>query len=258
MNLVEFQKVSLSYEDNLILHDLNFSIQPGEFVGLLGPNGSGKTTLLKLMCGVLKPDSGKVLLQGKDLAQAHRKEVARMVSVLPQENYLDFPFTCLEVVLMGRSPYLKTFQWETAEDLEIARRAMEQTDSSEFANRDIRSLSGGERERVLLARALAQQPRILLLDEPTTHLDLKHQYEIYQLLQRLHIQGLTVMVVLHDINFAAQACSRVLILNEARIAADGLPHDVLQAERVGEIYGVPVNTLALPGTNLPFFFPKLK
>lgn len=258
MSLVEFQNVNLSYEDNLILRDLNFTIQPGEFVGLLGPNGSGKTTLLKLMCGVLKPDRGKVLLQGKDLAHAHRKEVARTVSVLPQENYLDFPFSCLEVVLMGRSPYLKTFQWETATDLEIAHRAMKQTDSSEFANRDIRSLSGGERERVLLARALAQEPSILLLDEPTTHLDLKHQYEIYQLLQRLHDQGLTIMVVLHDINFAAQACSRVLVLNESGIAADGSPQEVLQAERIGEIYGVPLNALALPGSNLPLFFPKLK
>lgn len=239
MNIFNFNNVSLAYGETTVLRDLNFSVAAKEFVGVLGPNGSGKTTLLKLMAGVLKPTRGSISLKEKNIRDYPRKALAKIVSVLPQETLLDFPFTALEVVLMGRAPYLKTFQWETAHDLEIAEAAMNATDCWEFASRDVRSLSGGERERVLLARALAQEPQVLLLDEPTTHLDLKHQLETYRLLKRLNQQeGLTLIAALHDLYFASQSCGRILMLSQTRLRADGPPPEILAPQMVEEVYGV--------------------
>jgi len=239
--IYEFSDVALAYEQKSVLRDLSFKIGAGEFVGILGPNGSGKTTLLKLMAGVLKPSAGTIQFEGRHLETYTRKALAQRVSVLPQETFVDFPFRAIEVVLMGRAPYLRTFQWESAEDLRLARDAMARTDCLELADQDIRSLSGGERERVFLARALAQQPRVLLLDEPTTHLDLKHQVEIFRLLQELHAeQGLTLITVLHDLNFAALSCQRVLLLGERRLHADGRPEEILQPSLIREVYGVEV------------------
>jgi len=259
MDIFEFKKVSLTYEVKPVLTDISFSIREKEFVGILGPNGSGKTTLLKLMIGILKPQEGLIHFKERPVADYSRKDLAKMVSVLPQETYLDFPFTALEVVLMGRSPYLKAFQWESAHDLEIAREAMAWTDTSDFAHRDIRSLSGGERERVLLARALAQEPQVLLLDEPTTHLDLKHQWETHRLLKRLNQErGLTLVVVLHDINFATQACGRILLLSETHLKADGPPQEVLSPEQIQEVFGVPLVSFIPPESENPYFFPKLR
>lgn len=249
--------VSLGYEAKPVLCGLDLKIREGEFVGLLGPNGCGKTTLLNLLAGVLKPTEGKIHLYDRELRSYSRREAARIVSVLPQETFIEFPFSALEVVLMGRAPYLGTFQWESPHDLEIAREAMRLTDCLDFADRDVRLLSGGERERVLLARALAQEPRILLLDEPTTHLDLQHQSEIFRLLKRLHSErALTLIVVLHDLNFAATACGRLLLLAEAKLRADGAPSEVLHPETLREVFGTELLSGIHPETGRPYFLPK--
>jgi iron complex transport system ATP-binding protein len=256
--ILTLEGVSFSYGSTPLFRDLSFAVGSGEFIGLLGPNGCGKTSLLQLIAGVSRPERGRVLLQGKSLSEISRSEIARMVSVLPQETFVEFPFTALEVVLMGRSPYLKRFQWEGPRDLEIAQEAMRLTDCLEFAERDVRSLSGGERERVLLARALAQEPKILLLDEPTTHLDLKHQSEIFRLLRKLHVQqGLTLIVVLHDLNFAATACQRLLLLAGGRLQADGAPADVLKAGTIREVFGAVVWAGREEKSGRPFFLPLL-
>ena len=258
MKLFEFQNLTFSYDGISIFRGLNFSVEPREWVGILGPNGCGKTTLLKLLTGVLRPNSGHVFLKGKSLQEYSRREIARQIAVLPQETMLDFPFTALEVVLMGRSPYLGTFQWESSSDLKIARKAMEGTDSLQFAARDIRELSGGERERVFLARALAQEPQILLLDEPTTHLDLKHQSEIFKLLKRLHQESsLTVLVVVHDLNLAMQSCNRVLLLGEGQLLGDGSPQELLTEQRIEQVFGVRVNLEEVPATGRRWIFPEL-
>lgn len=250
--------VSLSYDALPVLKDLGFAIREREFVGVLGPNGCGKTTLLNLLAGVLRPSAGEIRLYGRELRDYSRREVARIVSVLPQETFIEFPFTALEVVLMGRAPYLGSFQWESPRDLEIAREAMRLTDCLGFAERDIRLLSGGERERVLLARALAQEPKVLLLDEPTTHLDLQHQAEIYRLLKRLHAErDLTLVVVLHDLSFAATACGRLLLFAEGRLKADGGPEAVMRPETLREVFGTEVLSGTHPETGRPYFLPKL-
>jgi iron complex transport system ATP-binding protein len=254
----DLKDVSLAFETKQILDKVNLEILEKEFVGILGPNGCGKTTLLNLLSGVLQPTTGVIHLFKKPLHTYARREVAKLVSVLPQENQLDFPFTAQEVVLMGRFPYLKNFQWETQADLSIAEEVMVWTDCLEFADRDIRSLSGGERERVLLARALAQQPQILLLDEPTTHLDLKHQQEIYRLLKKLHQEkNLTVIMVVHDLHFAALACERILMLSEKRLAADGPPEQVLASEKIYEVFGANIQSWPDPKTGKRIFIPVL-
>ncbi|MCE9624844.1 MAG: ABC transporter ATP-binding protein [Deltaproteobacteria bacterium] len=256
--IYRLRDLSLSYDDKPVLRGLNFEIAEGEFLGLLGPNGCGKTTLLNLLAGVLRPSDGEIFLAEKNLRDYSRRGVARIVSVLPQETFVDFPFSALEVVLMGRAPYLRRFQWEGPDDLEIAREAMRATDCLDFAERDIRLLSGGERERVLLARALAQQPKVLLLDEPTTHLDLQHQSEIYRLLKRLHHeQGLTLLVVLHDLNFAASACERILMLSGGELKADGAPAEVMRADTIRQVFGAEVTIGTDARSGKPFFLPAL-
>ncbi|HCU24263.1 MAG TPA: ABC transporter [Deltaproteobacteria bacterium] len=251
------EQVSLSYGSKEVLRSLSFCISVGEFIGVLGPNGCGKTTLLNLLAGTLRPSRGRISLFERDLEKHSRRETARLVSVLPQETFVDFPFTALEVVLMGRSPYLKNFQWEGPRDLEIAHEAMRATDCLAFAERDIRSLSGGERERVLLARALAQEPQVLLLDEPTTHLDLEHQGETYRLLQALHREKqLTLLVVLHDLNFAANACGRVLLLSGGELKADGPPELVMTEARLREVFHTEVVRGIHPQTGKSCYLPE--
>lgn len=256
--LFSLEKVSLAYDKLEVLKDLEIKIAEGEFVGVLGPNGCGKTTLLNLLAGVLRPTEGQVRLYERDLRDYSRRETARIVSVLPQETFVEFPFSALEVVLMGRAPYLGRFQWESPRDVQIAREAMALTDSLSFADRDIRFLSGGERERVLLARAIAQEPKALLLDEPTTHLDIPHQSEIFHLLKKLHTEKrLTMIVVLHDLNFAAAACSRLLMLSGGFLRADGPAEEVMRAETLNHVFGTELLTGVHPETGRGYFLPKL-
>lgn len=242
MNILTAENISFGYDDRILFQHINFSIQPQEFLGVLGPNGSGKTTLLKLISGVLRPRQGSIFLKGKNLKTFSRREMAKVIAVLPQETVLDFPFTALEVVLMGRHPYLGNFGWETKHDFKVAYQAMEDTDCRQFSDQDIRELSGGERERVFLARALAQEPEILLLDEPTTHLDLKHQSETFRLLNKLHTEKkLTLLVVLHDLNFAMRACQRIILLGDRTIVQDGVPEEVLTETNIHQVYGITVD-----------------
>lgn len=253
--LIQLEEIDFAYGEKILLQDFNAQVQSQDFIGLLGPNGCGKTTLIKLLSGVLRPDRGQILLKEKDLQQWSRKNIARTVAILPQETQLDFPFTAQEVVLMGRSPYLGTFQWEQKEDLAIVREAMEQCDCWDLATQDIRELSGGERERVFLARALAQQPEILLLDEPTTHLDLKHQRDTLRLLQRCHQElGLCILTVLHDINFAMQACEKVWVMGAKGLAGEGPPESTLTPELIAEVFSVKVNRVDL-SSGRPWIHP---
>lgn len=255
--LYQIQNLSFAYGDKTILDEISFEVASGEFLGILGPNGCGKTTLIKLLSGVLKPTRGRILLNQKELENYPRKEIARQVGVLPQDNLIDFPFRSLEIALMGRAPYLGNFRWEGPKDLAIVRAAMEQTDCWQFAHQDIRSLSGGERERVLLARALSQEPTVLLLDEPTTHLDLQHQQRAFRLLQNLHKEKkLTFIVVLHDLNFASQSCKRLMLLKDHKIHSLGTPAEVLTGETIREVFGVTVQVKKNEGFQNPWVIPQ--
>jgi iron complex transport system ATP-binding protein len=239
-----------------VLDGVCLAVGAGEIVGVIGPNGSGKTTLVRLLAGVLRPQAGHVTLDGARLDALPRREIARRLAVVPQDSALEFPFTALEVVLMGRAPHLPPLAFPRARDLAIAREAMTRLEVTAVEDRTLLQLSGGERQRVLLARALAQQPRVLLLDEPTTHLDLRHQTGIYDTVRGLaRIEGVAVLSVLHDLNLAALYCDRLLLLARGRIVAEGPPEEVLVATRLADAYGVAVHVARNAATGTPVVLP---
>jgi iron complex transport system ATP-binding protein len=219
------------------LHDATFALERSGLVAIAGPNGAGKSTLLGIMAGLRHPYSGSCRYAGVEIRKWHRRDFARRVAFLPQLVRLEFPFTADEVVMMGRTPYSGGW-FESPEDHAAVERAMAATDTLEFRTRDFRALSGGERQRVVLASALAQNPEALLLDEPTTFLDLKHQLSMYRMLAELARGGMLVVAVTHDLNLALQFADRVLVLDRGRVAGDGQPREVLNAEMIDRVFGV--------------------
>lgn len=238
---VAVRDLSFSYAKHNVLNNVSFTVPEGTLFGLIGPNGCGKTTLLKLLTRVLKPDSGSILLGEKELSRYSQRELARCMAVVTQETDGGYLFTVEEVVTMGRAPYLGRFQSETARDREIVLRALELTGCLKLRHRLVSELSGGERQRVMVARALAQEPKILLLDEPTSHLDIGYQQEILDLVRHLNsAEGVTVVVVLHDLNLAAYYCHKLLLLNGGGVFAQGLPAEVITPENISQVYGTQV------------------
>jgi iron complex transport system ATP-binding protein len=238
--IVELRDVSFSYGGAPALADVSFAARAGEFVGLLGPNGAGKSTLVRLAAGLLAPARGEVRLAGLDPRSAPRRKVAQVCALVPQEPRLTWPFTVREAVMMGRAPRQGLLAVPTRFDRGAVEGALQACDLVHLADRRLDALSGGERRRVFFARALAQEPRVLLLDEPTAFLDLGHQVAAMRMAEVAARGGLCVVAVLHDLNLAAAACDRVVVLSAGRIVAEGAPAAVLSAERVGEVWGVPV------------------
>jgi iron complex transport system ATP-binding protein len=237
--LLEARNLRYAVNGTQVLTGLDFALRAGEFVGLIGPNGAGKSTLLRLLGGQWTPAEGDILLEDQPLPRYNAREVAQRVAHVPQATALSFPFTAREVVLMGRSPHLRRFQIETAHDRAIAERALQATNAAYLSDRLVTTLSGGEAQRVILARALAQEPKILLLDEPTSNLDVKHQLETMALARRLaHQQGLGVVAAVHDLGHAARYCDRLALLVCGRIIADGPPESVLTPENLRYGFGI--------------------
>lgn len=229
----------------------------GESVGLIGPNGSGKTTLLRLLCGLLRPESGEVLLRDRPVRGLRPKERARVLALVPQESRELFDFSLLEVVLMGRSPHLPRLALEGPQDYAAARRALADMDLAGREDRQLLELSSGERQRALIARALAQEPGIILLDEPTAFLDLRHRLEIHEILARLNRERrLTVVTVSHDLNLAARYAARLIVLDRGRIAADGDPASVLTPGLLRSVYETEALVAPDPATGAPCVFPR--
>ena len=221
------------------LHDVSVSIAPGSLTGLLGPNGCGKTTLLKLLSGVLKPELGSVRLGDREVRLLSARAIAQQIAVVPQETHPAFDFTVLEMVLMGRHPHLGAFQLEGPGDLAIAREAMIATGTVHLASRAYMTLSGGEKQRVIIASALAQSPDVLLLDEPTASLDLGYQLEVAALLARLNQErGVTMVIATHDLNLAAGLCDSLVLMRGGRVLAQGPTEEVLTAPMVQQLYDV--------------------
>ncbi len=249
---LQIQQVYFSYLNGLVLHGINLSVKAGEMVGLLGPNGSGKTTLIKLASGVLKPDQGEIRLDSSSLSQLSRKSIARSVAVVPQQFHIPFAFTTSEVVMLGRIPFIKALAGETATDRQAVTTAMELVGISQLAQRRFDELSGGERQKVILAMALAQQPRLLLLDEPTVHLDISHQVEILERVRSLNVeQGLTVIAAMHDLNLASLYFDRLILLKEGRVSVEGTPAQVLTEDRIKEVFSASVKVELHPATGVP-------
>ena len=254
--LVRAEGLTCGYGEDPVLRGISLDLRPGDFVGVIGPNGCGKSTLIRALTGILPPYSGKVSLQGKGIPTLSRREVARQVAVIPQDTILLFGFSVLEMVLMGRSPHLKRFQRAGRRDLDLALEALRQTDLIEQRDRKVTELSGGERQRAVIARALVQEPNVLFLDEPDSHLDIGHQVEIFDLLKHLNrYRGLTVLCVSHDLNLASVYCRRLILMQEGRLVATGRPEDIITPANIRAVYGVNAVVHPSPVDGSPQVFP---
>jgi len=242
--------LSFTYGEMPVLRAVDLEVEPGEIVGVVGPNGSGKTTLLKIFAGILRNYTGRVTVGGTEVRNVPPKDLARRVAVVPQETVTGLPFTALEVVLMGRHPHLRGLAFESELDVEIARKALERTGAAPLASRNIQRLSSGERQRVIFARAIAQEAGAILLDEPTSFLDIRYQVEIYDLVRQLAVEeGLVALTVLHDLNLAAEYCDRIYLLKEGGVFAEGVTDEVLTWTNLTSVFesDVYVDTNDLTG-----------
>src|SRR3954470_17471480 len=242
-------RVSFAYRSGAppVVNDVSLTIAPGAMVGVLGPNGSGKTTLLKMLSGTLAPSAGTIAFDRRPLTAWKRRDLAQRIALVPQETHAPFDFTVLDIVLMGRFPHLGTFALEGPADLAIAEQALAATGTSAFAPRPVATLSGGEKQRVVIAGALAQSPDLLLLDEPTASLDLGHQLDVQLLLATLNRdRGVTMILSTHDLNLAAALCTDLILLRGGRVLAQGKTEEVLTVDAVRALYGVDADVQRHP------------
>lgn len=254
--MLEIRDLRADYGGALVLRGVSLDVAAGEVVGLVGPNGSGKTTLVRAVTRVIPLRSGEARLLGEDCRALTRAELARRVAVVPQNAALPEGFTVLEIVLMGRTPHLRLLQSEGPLDLAAARRALTQTDITAFASRFAHQLSGGERQQVVIARALAQEAPVLLLDEPTSHLDVGHQMAVMDLVRRLcRERGLAVLATIHDLTLAALYCDRLVLLDRGAVVAEGAPDSVLRPELIARTYGAEVTVMRHPVSGRPVVVP---
>ncbi len=250
--MIDLHSVSFRYRQDWVLREISFQIRKGEFIGVIGPNGSGKSTLLKTLCRLLTPQKGEILLDLVPLKEMSQGEIARKIAVVPQEAYSLFPFRVIEMVLMGRSPHLGRLMFEGARDLEIAKKAMEWTETLPIGERLIDELSGGERKRVFIARALVQEPEVILLDEPTANLDIHHQVDFLELILNLNREkGLTIAMASHDLNIASEYCDRLILLQGGTIFKIGSPREVITRANIEKVYGCRVWVDENPISGMP-------
>jgi iron complex transport system ATP-binding protein len=250
--MIRVDGLSFRYREDWVLRDISFQVGRGEFIGVIGPNGSGKTTLLKILYRLLTPERGEVLFNDVPLGRMKQREIAKRIGVVAQETQLLFPFRVIEIVLMGRSPYMGHLMFEGKRDLEIARRAMESTETLSLSERPIDELSGGERKRVFIARTLAQEPEVILLDEPTANLDIHHQIEFLNLVLTLNREkGLSIIMASHDMNLASEFCHRLILLRGGKIFKIGTPEEVITKENIETVYGCEVGVDKNPISGMP-------
>ena len=248
---IQTDNIQVSFGSKTILQDISLAIQDKEFVGIIGPNGSGKSTFLKCLYRVLQPNGGKIFFDGTEMSSLSHRDTALKMAVVAQHSTVNFDFSVLEMVLMGRSPYKGLLDRDQLDDYEIARHALAQVGLSDFESRNFNTLSGGEQQRVILARALAQRTECLVLDEPTNHLDIKYQLELMTIVKRLDA---TVVSAIHDLNLAAIYCDRISALKDGHIVCSGTPQDVLSSDTIHHIYGVSAMVQTLPDGRLNIIY----
>ena len=254
--MLKIESLSVSYRTRRVLHDVSLQVGSGEVLALIGPNGAGKSTLVRAVSGVIPSEAGRVRTDGRDLLGLPAMQRARLLAVVPQAVLLPPAFTVWEMVLLGRTPYLNFLGQVSSRDERIARQALEKVDALELAERRVGELSGGEQQRILLARALAQSTPILLLDEPTSNLDLHYQVSFMETVCALaRTENLAVLIALHDLNLAGRYAQRVALLVEGRIEAVGEPRQVLTAERISAAYHLPVQVVPHPLVDAPLVLP---
>ena len=257
MNIaVKAKNLSYAYDGTTVVTDLSFSVNTGEIFIVIGPNGSGKTTLMKIIAGLLKPDRGELEILGQPIKRYKRKNLARKIAFVPQHVPVDFPFIVSDVVLFGRSPYLGTFGLETKRDIDLARQAMAFTEVGHFGSRRLDQLSGGECQRVFIARAICQDPDIILLDEPTASLDIAHQMRIMDMMEKMKKEkNITAIMVSHDVNLAAMYADTLMLINRGELVKLGTPADVLTYKTLESAYGCPLLVDDNPLGKLPRVTP---
>jgi iron complex transport system ATP-binding protein len=250
---IDVENVSYQYPSTgFALRDITVQISRQSFLALIGPNGSGKTTLLRLLSNAVQPHGGRILFDGKPLSDVPPRELARQMAVIPSEQYFEFPFRVKDVVAMGRFPHIGRIGRMSAQDWEIVERALRETELDHVKTRAVSELSSGERQRVLVARAIAQSPAVLLLDEPNAHLDINHQISIFRLLRSLHEKrGITVVVVIHDLTAAAAFCKSVILLHLGKIVKSGIPEEVITTDMIRQTYGADVMVFPSPLGGFP-------
>jgi iron complex transport system ATP-binding protein len=252
MTKLEVSNISLSYNHHPVVNGLSFHLQPGELVGLIGPNGCGKTTVIKALSRILTPQAGKIILDGQDLINISRSRLARLIGVVPQNPSLPDTFTVSEVVLLGRNPHLGLLRSESTKDISVVWWAMDRTGILALAGRRMGELSGGEKQRVTIARVLAQEPQTILLDEPTANLDICHQIEILDLIRSLcKEKDLAALIAIHDLNMAAQYCDRLLLMNRGQLHAEGTAQEVITSTNIKDVYGATSHVYPHPENGLP-------
>lgn len=256
--ILEVENLHFSYGNNEVLRGISFSIERPTIFGIIGANGSGKTTLIKNISGYLRSNSGIVKIFGKEIERYTRKERAQIIGYVPQDIPFDFDFTAYDIVMMGRLPYLGRFQRESSKDRDIVKKAMVTTDTWDFREKTLRELSGGERQRVYIARALAQEAKVLLMDEPVAHLDIRYQLEILSIVRDLVKKGITCIIVLHDINLASLFCDDVLILKRGKVLVKGKPEDVIREDIIKEAFNIDVKVIIEEESKKPFVIPLRK
>jgi iron complex transport system ATP-binding protein len=255
-NSIRIKKLDWHYGENKVLDDINLNLNNCGFYGIIGPNGSGKTTLLKNISRSLTTKKGTVFFDDRDITEYSNKELAKKISYVPQNTNVEFEFSVMDIVLMGRSPYIRRFHTENAYDISIAKRAMEITNTWHLKEKNISMISGGERQRAIIARALAQQTNIMLLDEPVSQLDIQHQIEILDILKKLtEEKKLTVIMSLHDLNLAAQYCDKLILMDKGRVFKEGTPSEIVEEENIQKVYGMKVCIMKNPHTGKPHLIP---
>jgi len=251
---IKMQDVSYNYGHEDVIKKINLDFIPGQLVSLVGPNGAGKTTLLKLISGVLKPTSGQIHIYDQSSKKLSNKDRALLISLVPQNPNLPVEMGIADFIMLGRNPHLKLLQWESAADFKIAQESIDLTEIDHLVQRKIGEVSGGERQRIMLALALTQRSPIMLLDEPTSNLDISHQTKVMSLIKKIHTQksnaGATILSI-HDLNTAAQFSDRVILLSEGSVAVDGTPEEVLTKNNIEAIYGSEVNIIPHPEHGSP-------
>ena len=248
---IQTDNIQVSFGPKTILYDISLDIRNKEFVGIIGPNGSGKSTFLKCLYRVLQPNNGKIFFDGTEMSSLSHRDTALKMAVVAQHSTVNFDFSVLEMVLMGRSPYKGLLDRDQIDDYEIARHALAQVGLSDFESRNFNTLSGGEQQRVILARALAQRTECLVLDEPTNHLDIKYQLELMTIVKRLDA---TVVSAIHDLNLAAIYCDRLIALKDGSVVCTGTPQEVLTEDTIRHIYGVSATVQTLPNGRLNIIY----
>ena len=248
---IQAHNIQVAFGSKTILHDVSLDIRHKEFVGIIGPNGSGKSTFLKCLYRILQPNHGKIFFDGTELSSLSHRDTALKMAVVAQHSTVNFDFSVLEMVLMGRSPYKGLLDRDKIDDYEIARHALAQVGLSDFESRNFNTLSGGEQQRVILARALAQRTECLVLDEPTNHLDIKYQLELMTIVKKLDA---TVISAIHDLNLAAIYCDRLIALKDGAVVCTGTPQEVLTEDTIRHIYGVSATVQTLPNGRLNIIY----